>query len=174
MLQIKFLSSSRAEPSIPSHLNLYMYTYCENGLSLPLHLISEESQMYPGVTVHAGMLMCSNFTLFHCIPYYSRDFNGHKRTLFLKQCSWNKKKTKTKNISLLNRAHQPVSILPWRSDQGCTLSQKAEFQGFGKMSAGPCTFSGYDILSDVSGLKGNKGWHIVQKKCTRHFYLLCE
>ncbi len=44
VVQIKFLSSSRAEPSILSHLHLYMYTYCENGLPLPLHLISEESR----------------------------------------------------------------------------------------------------------------------------------
>lgn len=150
VVQIKFLSSSR-EPSILSHLHLYMYTYCENGLPLPLHLISEEFLMYPGVTVHAGMLMCSNFPLFHCIPYYSRDFNGHKRTLFLKQCSWNwKKKT-----AVWNRVNQAIFILPWRSgsDWGCTLSQKAEFQGLGEMSAGPWTFSGSDILRDESGLK---------------------
>jgi len=89
VLQIKFLSSSRAEPSIPAHLHLYKYTDCENGLPLPHHLISEESQkMYPGVSYcSCGMLMGSNFTPFNCIPYYSRDFDGHKRTLFLKQCS---------------------------------------------------------------------------------------
>lgn len=111
VVQIKFLSSSRAEPSILSHLHLYMYTYCENGLPLPLHLISEESQMYPGVTAHTGMLMCSNFPLFHCIFYYSRDFNIHRKTLLLKRSNRNwKKNSRFAVYSPLGHIHSAVEV----------------------------------------------------------------
>ncbi len=81
VVQIKFLSSSRAEPSIPSHLHLYMYTYCENGLPLPLHLISEESQMYPGVTAHTGYAnvqqFSSTFIAFSITPETSTSIGRH-------------------------------------------------------------------------------------------------
>lgn len=80
-------------------------------------------------------------------------------------------KLKEKKTAIWNRVNQAVSILPWRSGsgRGCTLSQRAEFQGLAEMSAGPWTFSGYDILRDESGLKVT-GVGICAKNCTRHFF----
>lgn len=169
VVQIKFLSSSQAGLSILSHLHLYMYTYCENGLPLPLHLISEESQMYPGVTAHTGMLMCSNFPLFHCIFYYSRDFNSHRKTLLLKWCSRNWKKKKTPVCWIESIRPYPLCHGGLGTGLGCTLSQEAEFQGLCEMSAGPWTFSGYDILRDGSGLKVT-GVGVLRKKSAPGFF----
>lgn len=136
VVQIKFLSSSRAEPSILSHLHLYMYTYCENGLPLPLHLISEESQMYPGVTAHTGMLMCSNFPLFHCIFYYSRDFNCHRKTLLLK---WKQSKLKEKPPVCWIQSIRPYPFCCGGLGQtGAVLfHRKLNFKGSVKCQLGP-------------------------------------
>ncbi len=115
------------------------------------------------------MLMCSNFPLFHCIFYYSRDLNRHRKTLLLKWSSRNWKK----NSRFAEYSASGRIILLWRSgsDRGCTLSQEAEFQGLGEMSAGPWTFSGYDILRDGSGLKVT-GVGVLCKKAI--FFLFCE
>lgn len=106
------------------------------------------------------------FPLFHCIPYYSRDFNRHKSTLEAMQLKLKeKKKKKPDNWTRVNPA---ISTLSWRSGSDpCTLSQKAEFQGLGEMSAGPWTFSGYDILRDDSGLKVTEVGILCKKKKKR-------
>lgn len=136
VVQIKFLSSSRAEPSILSHLHLYMYTYCENGLPLPLHLISEESQMYPGVTAHTGMLMCSNFPLFHCIFYYSRDIDSHRKKLLLK---WSSRNWKKKQPLCWIESIRPYPFCRWGLGQtGAVLFHgKLNIKGSVKCQPGP-------------------------------------